>query len=94
VEACIERRRDSLGEGHPQPQANLINNSRRGLGGGVFKPHVAEVVFADVVVDHNDPVSHRFGHVSHRSELGPGAGIEHYEQIAVGEIGRPHLLGQ
>ena len=47
-----------------------------------------------MMIDHEHTVAHRFEHVTHRAQLGPGTRIEHDEEIAVGEIGRLHLLGQ
>ena len=47
-----------------------------------------------MVIDHEHTVAHRLEHVTHRAELGPGTRIEHDEEIAVGKVGRLHLLGQ
>ena len=91
-EAGVERRGDRLGERHAEPQADLVDDPGGRLGRRVLEPPVGVVVFAEVMIDDEHAVTHRLGDVAHRSELGPGAGVEHDEEITVGEVGRPHLL--
>jgi len=47
-----------------------------------------------MVVDHEDLLAHRLGHVAHRSELGPRTRVEHDEHVAAHEVVLLHSLGE
>ena len=78
-ETRVKWRGNLLSKRHPEPEADLVDNAGGCLRSGVFEPAVGQIVFADMVIDHHDPVAVPLEHFAHRSQLRPGAGVEYHQ---------------
>ena len=75
------------------PSARMARTSERArrLGGRVLEEDRAQVVLADMVVDHHPRPGELADHPGHLAELTPGREIEDHQHLAVGQVGRGDL---
>ncbi len=71
---------------HAQLVGRLDHQPAGRLGLGVLEQLGAQVVAAEVMIDDDLDGPAVADHVRHRAELGPGAGVENDQDLAVGQV--------
>ncbi len=61
------------------------------FGLGVFEQFGPQVVAVDVMIEHRLMGRRRANDVGHRSQLGPGTGVEDQQHLDGGQFGRFHV---
>ena len=79
---------------HAQLVGRLDHQPAGRLGLGVLEQFGAQVVAAEVMIDDGLDGPAVADHVGHRAELGPGAGVENDQDLAVGQVLGRDIDGQ
>ena len=75
----------------PQGSDGADEDGAGRLGGRVLEEDRAQVVLADMVIDHHPRPGEVADHPRHVAELTPGRKIEDHQHLAVGQVGRGNL---